>query len=146
MPRLEHGEIEKGNFAMPTRTATKQGNLMFLRAAGTLQTAAVFVQAITAGLLLSSPGNGALHSAGAYTVFVVTLLHLVVAILTWRPGGGSPMPILYAVGFLGLTLAQVALGIAHVKTLHVPLGVLMFGMSVLQLGWIWSGRRAVAAA
>ncbi|GIH48383.1 hypothetical protein ACIBK1_31685 [Microbispora rosea] len=127
---------------MPTRTTAKQGNLMFLRAATTVQTVAVFVQAITAGLLLSSPGHGALHSAGAYTVFVVTVLHLIVAILTWRPGGGSPGPILYAAGFLGLTLAQVALGIAHVKTLHIPLGVLMFGLSVLQLVWIWSGRRA----
>ncbi|WP_067175367.1 hypothetical protein [Microtetraspora niveoalba] len=131
---------------MPTRTTTKQGNLMFLRVASALQTVAVFVQAITAGFLLSSPGDGAPHSAGAYTVFVVALVHLVVAILTWRPGGGSPAPILYAVGFLVLTLAQVALGIAHVKTLHVPLGVLMFGSSVLQLVWIWSGRRAVATA
>ncbi|MEU6431397.1 hypothetical protein ABZ860_36340 [Microbispora sp. NPDC046973] len=131
---------------MPTRTTMKQGNLMILRVASTVQTLTVFVQAITAGLLLSSPGNGALHSAGAYTVFVVTLVHLVVAILTWRPGGGSPGPILYAIGFVGLTLAQVALGIAHVKTLHVPLGVLMFGMSVLQMVWIWSGRRTVAVA
>ncbi|MEV4010755.1 hypothetical protein AB0J35_09660 [Nonomuraea angiospora] len=117
-------------------------NLMFLRIAITLQTLAVFVQAITAGLLLSTPGGGVLHSAGAYATFIVTVLHLVVAILVWRPGGGSPRPILYAAGFLVITSAQVALGIAHVKTLHVPLGVLMFGMSVVQLGRIWAGRRA----
>ncbi|MFF5212976.1 hypothetical protein [Streptosporangium sp. NPDC000396] len=131
---------------MPTRTTTKQGNLMFLRAAITLQTVAVFVQSITAGLLLSFPDGGALHSAGAYGTFVVTLLHLVVTILVWRPGGGSPRPILYAAGFFGLMSAQIALGIAHVKTLHVPLGVLMFGASVLQLVWIWIGRRAHPAA
>jgi hypothetical protein len=131
---------------MPTRTTTKQANLMFLRVAITLQTAAVFVQAITAGLLLSSPGGGALHSAGAYALFIVTVLHLIVAILVWRPGSGSPRPILYAAGFFALTSAQVALGIAHVKTLHVPLGVLMFGTSVLQLVRIWTGRRAGPAA
>ncbi|MGP3955812.1 hypothetical protein ACTWPT_07425 [Nonomuraea sp. 3N208] len=131
---------------MFTPTTTKQGNLMFLRVAITLQTVAVLVQGITAGLLLSSPGGGALHSAGAYGLFIVTLAHLVVAILVWRPGGGSPRPILYAVGFFGLTLAQIALGIAHVKTLHVPLGVLMFGMSVLQLVWIWTSRRTHVAA
>jgi hypothetical protein len=119
---------------------------MFLRVAITLQTMALFVQAITAGLLLSSPHARALHSAGAYGVFSVALLHLVVAILVWRPGGGSPRPILYAVGFFGLTLAQIALGIAHVKTLHVPLGVLMFGMSVLQLSRVWPGRRTHVAA
>ncbi|GAA4569004.1 hypothetical protein [Planotetraspora kaengkrachanensis] len=118
---------------------------MFLRVAITVQALALFVQAITAGLLLSSPGGHTLHSIGAYTVFFVTLFHLLVAILVWRPGGGSPRPILYAVVFFGLTLAQIALGIAHVKTLHVPLGVLMFGMSVLQLNQVWAGRRHVAA-
>ncbi|WP_371782556.1 hypothetical protein [Streptosporangium subroseum] len=48
--------------------------------------------------------------------------------------------------FMGLTLAQIALGIAHVKTLHVPLGVLMFGMSVLQLSRVWTDRRTQVAA
>jgi heme A synthase len=126
---------------MSTPTTTKQGNLMFLRVAITLQTLAVFAAPITAGLLLSSPGGRALHSVSAYGVFTVALLHLVAAILVWRPGGGSPRPILYALGFFGLTLAQIALGIAHVKTLHVPLGVLMFGVSVLQLSRVSAGRR-----
>ncbi|MFC4529224.1 hypothetical protein [Sphaerisporangium dianthi] len=130
---------------MPTRTMTKQRNLMFLRIAITLQTVAVFVQAITAGLLLSAPGGGALHSAGAYTLFVVAMVHPIVAILVWRPGGGSPRPILYAVGFLVLALAQIALGIAHVKIVHVPLGVLMFGMSVIQSARIWTGGRTSLA-
>jgi hypothetical protein len=119
---------------------------MFLRVAITLQTLLLFVQAITAGLLLSSPDARALHSAGAYGLFTVGLLHLVAAILVWRPGGGSPTPLLYAVGFFGLTLAQIALGIGHVKTLHVPLGVLMFGMSVLQFSRIWADRRTHVAA
>nr|WP_055508392.1 hypothetical protein [Nonomuraea pusilla] len=118
---------------MPTRTTTKQGHLTLLRAVLTLQAVTVFVQAITAGLLLSAPSGGALHSAGAYTLFVVALLHLAVTIGVWRPGGGSPRPILYAVAFLAVASAQITLGIAHVKAVHVPLGVLMFGMSVLQV-------------
>ncbi|MDP4502616.1 COX15/CtaA family protein [Nonomuraea turcica] len=101
----------------------------------------VFIQAITAGLLLSVPSGGVLHSAGAYTAFIVTLIHLIAATLAWRPGGGSPRPILYAAGFFGLVSAQVALGIAQVTALHIPLGVLLFGMSVLQLAWIRTGRR-----
>jgi hypothetical protein len=119
---------------------------MFLRVAITLQTLALFAAPITAGLLLSSPNGRALHSVSAYGVFTVAVLHLVTAILVWRPGGGSPRPILYAVGFLGLTLAQIALGIAHVKTLHVPLGVLMFGISVLQLSRVSASRRTQVAA
>ncbi|MEW9529848.1 hypothetical protein [Microbispora sp. NPDC049125] len=119
---------------------------MFLRVAIILQTLALFAAPITAGLLLSSPSGRAWHSAAAYGVFTVAVLHLVTAILVWRPGGGSPGPILYAAGFLGLTLAQIALGIAHMKTLHVPLGVLLFGLSVLQLSRVASGRRAPVAA
>ncbi|WP_436757837.1 hypothetical protein [Streptosporangium sp. V21-05] len=110
---------------------------MLSRIAITLQTLALFAAPVTAGLLLSSPGGRASHSVAAYGVFTVAVSHLVIAILVWRPGGGSPRPILYAAGFLGLTLAQIALGIAGLKTLHVPLGVLMFGLSVLQLSRLW---------
>ncbi|MFC5830285.1 hypothetical protein [Nonomuraea insulae] len=106
---------------------------MFLRVTLILQTLALFAAPITAGLLLSVPNGRTLHSVSAYTVFTVAIVHVIAAILVWRPGGGSPRPILYAVVFLGLTLAQIALGIAGVKTVHVPLGVLMFGMSLLQL-------------
>ncbi|MEU8385203.1 hypothetical protein [Streptosporangium sp. NPDC048865] len=119
---------------------------MLLRVAIILQTLALLAAPVTAGLLLSSPGGRALHSAAAYTVFAVAVLHLVAAVLAWRPGGGSPRPILYAAVFLGLTLAQVALGIAQVKALHVPLGVLMFGMSVLQLSRVPIGNRVPGAA
>ncbi|WP_328809062.1 hypothetical protein [Nonomuraea montanisoli] len=114
---------------------------MFLRVAIILQTLALFAAPVTAGLLLSTPSGHTLHSASAYTVFIVTLVHLIVAILMWRPGGGSPRPILYAAVMFVLTSAQVALGIAHVKTVHVPLGVLLFGLSVLQLSRVPSGRR-----
>ncbi|MDH2426999.1 hypothetical protein [Sphaerisporangium sp. TRM90804] len=119
---------------------------MLSRAVITLQTLALFAAPVTAGLLLSSPGGRVLHSASAYAVFTVAVVHVVTAVLAWRPGGGSPRPILYAAVFLGLTLAQIALGIAQVKTLHVPLGVLMFGMSVLQLSRVSAGRRTRVAA
>jgi uncharacterized membrane protein YbhN (UPF0104 family) len=115
---------------------------MFLRVAIIVQTVALFTAPVTAGLLLSSPGGRTLHSVSAYGVFAAAVLSLIAAVLAWRPGGGSPKPILPAAGFFGLTLAQIALGIADVKTLHFPLGVLLFGMSVLQLSQIWTGRRA----
>jgi hypothetical protein len=46
----------------------------------------------------------------------------------------------YATGFLVLASAQVVLGIAHMPSLHVPLGVLMFGLSTLALGQMVSAR------
>lgn len=111
-----------------------------LRIAIILQTVALFATPVTAALLLSTPNGHTLHSASAYTVFAVTLLHLIIAIVMWRPRGGSPKPILPAAVIFGLTLAQVALGIAGIKILHLPLGVLLFAGSVLQLSRLFPGR------
>jgi heme A synthase len=105
----------------------------FLRFTIGLQTLAVFLAPVTAGLLLTTPNGHSLHSASAYTIFVVAVVHVLAAVLAWRPGGGSPRPIVSAAVFLALVLVQVALGIAHVTVVHIPLGVLLFGVSLLQL-------------
>jgi heme A synthase len=119
---------------------------MFLRIMIVLQTLALFAAPITAGILLTSPSQTALHSASAYAVFTLSLVQVIAAILAWKPGGGSPRPILYAAVFFVLVLAQIALGIAGAKIVHVPLGVLMFGVSLLQLSREPAGRRMQAAA
>ncbi|SEF28924.1 hypothetical protein SAMN05421837_104393 [Amycolatopsis pretoriensis] len=98
-----------------------------------LQTLAVFLSAVTAGLLLTYKAGHPLHSAAAYTVFGVAVVQVIAALLAWKPGGGSPREIWFALGFLALVLAQVFLGIAHVKAVHVPLGVLLFGVSLSRL-------------
>ncbi|MFF1916257.1 hypothetical protein ACFVYE_32650 [Streptomyces sp. NPDC058239] len=123
---------------MATQTTAVPGRLTFLQVAIALQTLAIFFQAVTAGLLLSSSHGEVLHSVGARVMYGASMLYVLAAILAWRPGGGSPRPILYASGFLALASVQVVLGIAHKPTLHVPLGVLMFGLSVLTLGQILS--------
>ncbi|MFF4099752.1 hypothetical protein [Streptomyces sp. NPDC001903] len=105
-----------------------------MRVAIALQTLAVFFQAATAGLLLSTSYGETLHGVGARVMYGASMLYVLAAILAWRPGGGTPRPILYASGFLVLASVQVVLGIAHIPSLHVPLGVLMFGLSVLALG------------
>ncbi|MFJ4098600.1 hypothetical protein [Amycolatopsis japonica] len=117
-----------------------------LRVAIAVQTLAVFLTPISAGLLLTVPSGHTLHSATAYTLFSVSMLHVLIAILVWRPGGGSAKPILPAAVFLGLTLVQVFLGIAHVTAVHVPLGVLLFGFSLVQLTRIRPAREAAATA
>ncbi|MFC9326620.1 hypothetical protein [Kitasatospora sp. NPDC057015] len=130
---------------MPIRKTAEQrghGFSVFLRAAIALQTAAILFQAVTAGLLLSTRYGEALHGGGARGMYAASMLYVLAAVLAWRPGGGSPRPILYATGFLVLASVQVVLGIAHVPSVHVPLGVLMFGLSVLDLGRVLAGRRA----
>jgi hypothetical protein len=118
-------------------------NAGFVRIVIVLQAAVIVVQAVTAGLVLTVGSGHPLHSAGGYALFGLTLVHLALAVLAWRPGGGSPRPILYAAGFVGVVVAQVYIGIAHVLVVHLPLGVLLFGTSVLYLGRLSASRPAV---
>ncbi|WP_431683190.1 hypothetical protein [Kitasatospora sp. KL5] len=115
-------------------TAARGGARTFLRTAIALQTLTLFLQATSAGLLLSTSYGETLHSVGARVMYGASMLYVLAAVLLWRPGGGSPRPILYATGFLGLASVQVVLGVAHLPALHVPLGVLMFGLSTVALG------------
>ncbi|MFF3786696.1 hypothetical protein [Streptomyces sp. NPDC001933] len=105
----------------------------FLRISVALQTLTIFLQAVSAGLLLSSSHGELLHGIGARVMYGASMLYVLAAVLAWRPGGGPARPIGYASGFLVLASVQVVLGIARVPSVHVPLGVLMFGLSVLAL-------------
>ena len=116
-----------------------------LRVMAILQAAAFLTQAVTAGQLLSSPGGRVLHAATAIAALAVGVLNLIAAILVWRPGGGSARFVGTAAFTLAITVAQAALGVAHVKALHVPLGVLLFSGSVMHVSRVMP-RRAPAAA
>ncbi|MEU1917091.1 hypothetical protein [Streptomyces massasporeus] len=114
-------------------TATARRGSTFLQITIALQTLTIFLQAVSAGLLLTSTYGEVLHSVGARVMYGASMLYLLAAVLAWKPGGGSPRPVWHASGFLVLASVQVVLGIAHVPSLHLPLGVLMFGLSVLAL-------------
>ncbi|MCC9711263.1 hypothetical protein E4N62_42200 [Streptomyces sp. MNU76] len=116
-----------------TPTADTQRTSSFLRTAIALQTLTIFLQAISAGLLLTSTYGATLHSVGARVMYGASMLYVLAAVLASKPGGGSPRPVLHATGFLALASVQVVVGIAHVPAVHLPLGVLMFGLSVLAL-------------
>ncbi|MFJ7591368.1 hypothetical protein ACIQZO_29155 [Streptomyces sp. NPDC097617] len=126
---------------MAALTTEKPRTITFLQIAVGTQTLAIFFQAVTAGLLLSSSHGELLHGVGARVMYGASMLYVLAAVLAWRPGGGSPRPILYASGFLVLASVQVVLGIARVPSVHVPLGVLMFALSLLALGRGPSARR-----
>ncbi|MED7949335.1 hypothetical protein PUR61_40885 [Streptomyces sp. BE20] len=127
---------------MATPMTAGHRSFTFAQVAIALQTLAILFQAVTAGLLLTSHSGEVLHSVGARVMYGASMLYLLAAILAWRPGGGSPRPVLYASGFLVLASVQVVLGVAHVPSFHVPLGVLMFGLSLLVLGQTLSARRS----
>ncbi|MFC9911416.1 hypothetical protein [Streptomyces sp. NPDC059862] len=131
---------------MTRRTTAAQGGLTFLKTAIVLQTLTLFFQAVTAGMLLTSSHGYLMHDVGSKVMYAATMLYVLAAVLAWRPGGGSPRPILYATGFLLLASAQVALGIAHVPSLHVPLGVVTFALSTLALVQALSPRLLLRSA
>ncbi|MFI8945022.1 hypothetical protein ACIGO6_00685 [Streptomyces sp. NPDC053750] len=116
-----------------TTAANSRRTSSFLQIAIALQTLTIFLQAVSAGLLLTSSYGEVLHSVGARVMYGASMLYLLAAVLAWKPGGGSSRPVWHASGFLVLASAQVVLGIAHVPSVHLPLGVLMFGLSVLAL-------------
>ncbi|MFD9306747.1 hypothetical protein ACFWCB_29475 [Streptomyces sp. NPDC060048] len=125
---------------MAVQATPVQDRFTFAHVAIALQTLTLLFQAVSAGLLLSTTYGETLHGVGARVMYGASMLYVLAAVLAWKPGGGSPRPILYASGFLVLASVQVLLGIAHKPTLHVPLGVLMFGLSVLDLGRALSTR------
>ncbi|MFF8594985.1 hypothetical protein ACF061_26765 [Streptomyces sp. NPDC015220] len=116
-----------------TTTASVPRGSAFLRVAIALQTLTIFLQAVSAGLLLTSSYGETLHGVGARVMYGASMLYVLAAVLAWKPGGGSSRPVWHASGFLVLASVQVVLGIAHVPSVHLPLGVLMFGLSVLAL-------------
>ncbi|MFE5521772.1 hypothetical protein ACFQ9Q_29245 [Streptomyces virginiae] len=127
---------------MATLTTEKPRTFTFLQVAVALQTLGISFQAVTAGMLLSSTHGELLHGIGARVMYGATMLYVIAAVLAWRPGGGSPRPILYSSGFLVLASVQVVLGIARVPSVHVPLGVLMFALSLLALSRRPSAHRS----
>ncbi|GAA5049774.1 hypothetical protein [Streptomyces similanensis] len=114
-------------------TANERRASSFLRIAIALQTLTIFLQAVSAGLLLTAHYGETLHSVGARVMYGAAMLYVLAAVLAWKPGGGPTRPIWHASGFLVLASVQVVLGIAHVPSVHLPLGVLMFGLSLLAL-------------
>ncbi|MCF3167231.1 MULTISPECIES: hypothetical protein [Streptomyces] len=116
-----------------TARRTARNGFPFLRTAIALQTLTIFLQAVSSGLLMTTSYGEVLHSIGARVMYGASMLYVLAAVLAWKPGGGSPRPVLHASGFLALASVQVAVGIAHVPAVHLPLGVLMFGLSVLAL-------------
>ncbi|MFF5919279.1 hypothetical protein ACFY8C_13110 [Streptomyces flavochromogenes] len=117
----------------------------FVRISIGLQTASILFQAVTAGTALTSQVGSTLHDLGSKGTYAMSMLYLLAAILAWRPGGGPARPALYATGFLLLGSIQVVMGVQHVMGVHVPLGVLMFGLSLLDLGRVVLQRARPAA-
>ncbi|MFD2079289.1 hypothetical protein SAMN05421678_11515 [Actinopolymorpha cephalotaxi] len=114
-----------------------------------LQAVAIFVQAITAGMIVAGrSGAKDLHGGTATLAFAFSLLTVVAAILVWKPGGGPARIIVPSAVMLVLVVVQAVLGGEHQKLLHVPLGVALFGGIIVMVMRAWSrpGGGSLAAS
>jgi cytochrome bd-type quinol oxidase subunit 2 len=94
-----------------------------------LLAAAVFAQAVLAGLFLDG-GDAwrAWHAVnGVLVVPLLALIQVGLAVLVWRRGRGPGWLPVTSVGLLAL-LVQSALGMTSQVAAHVPLGVAIFGL------------------
>ncbi|MEU4227219.1 hypothetical protein AB0F17_23240 [Nonomuraea sp. NPDC026600] len=121
---------------MVTQVAKGSGYLTAFKILAALNTLSMLFQAVTAGQLLSGAAAGS-HGMGAAAVHVLGLAQLVAAVLVWRPGRGAGWPALVGLAVLLLGFVQSAMGGSGVLTVHVPLGMLVFGLSVWLLVWAW---------
>ncbi|GLY68672.1 hypothetical protein [Amycolatopsis taiwanensis] len=106
--------------------------------------AALLVQGITAGLLLSNEGSRQLHHATGAVVTAAMVLQIIAALLVWRAGHGSArFPAISALLFL-LISVQFVVGSSGNLAVHVPLGVALFGAGAVLAAQVWSIRPARA--
>lgn len=99
----------------------------------------VFLQPVFAGLFVTGDvGMLRLHSTTAGFITVMAFVQVIAATLLWRPGRGAVWPIWVALAFFVGAEAQGAFGYARAIGMHIPLGVLMFGASVVMVIATWS--------
>ncbi|WP_020576949.1 hypothetical protein [Actinopolymorpha alba] len=112
-----------------------------LRGPALLVTLLILAQPVFAGLFVTGDvGMLDLHSATASFLVALLFFQVVAAILVWRPGRGPAWPIAASAAAFVLAELQAGLGYARVVALHIPLGVLLFGLSVAFLITLWSPR------
>jgi hypothetical protein len=119
--------------------------LATMRITATLWAAALAVQAVTAGLLLSIPGGGGIHNAGALLVYLAGVAQLVGAVVMRRRGGSARLVVTGVVALL-LALLQGALGWWGVSAVHVPLGALLLAAAAVQLAQVWAPHPTAVVA
>lgn len=97
---------------------------------------AILAQALFAGMFLGGDsGMREVHGTGSMVVLALGVIQLIVAVLYWRPWRGSGFPALASLVLVVAVVVQSMTGGAGVTSVHVPLGMLMFGLAVWLAMW-----------
>lgn len=102
----------------------------------------VALQALSAGFFLSGDGRGVnAHAAGAIALQCGVLIQAVGAFASWRRRRLPGLVAGRCLGLLVVVFLEAGLGHSKQYWLHLPLGVLIFGGLVRQVGSMGSLRR-----
>lgn len=116
----------------PTPTpAVRTPFVLLLRVLAVLTVLAMLWQPTTAGLFTTGRISYLrLHDYGAAAVVALVALDVVAAVLLRWPGRGSVAMLPHAIAMLVLVVVQMAFGYTQALAVHLPLGVLLFGMAL----------------
>lgn len=114
----------------------RPGLITALRIVAVATSVVVLLQAVSAGLFVTGQVSFLdMHGYGAMLAGLLVIATLVTAVLRWKPGGGTSQPVLMAVVEVVLVVAQAGLGASRALSLHIPLGVALFGVTLLYAVW-----------
>lgn len=131
--------------AEPATRSHPTGIIWGLRITTILIVIVVMLQPVWIGMFITGDVSASLaHGIGGMTSALLSLIHLVLSILRWRPGGGSKNGIWGSLIFLVLLVGQAAIGAFHLYPLHFLLGVLLAVGVVRMAQEAWQDGRVPA--
>lgn len=120
-------------------------NLAILRGVVALHALGVLTQAIYAGQFLSGIEQAVVaHEAIGLMILAVSLLQVIFAILVTRMRNDSLWFVTTTVVVLLAEALQVGTGFGRFLAVHIPLGVIIFGVVVWQLDYVFRNGEALA--
>lgn len=97
------------------------------------------LQPVSAGLFVTGEvGYLDLHSLGHLVILGMVVVQVIVAILAWRPGRAPGWPIWTSVALFLVVEMQAGFGYTRDLSLHIPGGVLVFGLMIAVLIGTWA--------
>jgi hypothetical protein len=131
--RLPHHALRMTLSSSDTSTRVQAGVVTrMLRVVIVLGVLAVLIQAVLAGQILSGDSGALLvHGIVAQVVVVLSLVQVVLALIAWRRKSASGRLAVVCAVVLVAVVAQLVAGASATLTVHIPLGVALFG------GYVW---------
>jgi hypothetical protein len=135
-------EIPTSGVKRDSNGATAGWAVELIRGLAILNLVLVALQASSAGFFLSGDGRGVnAHAGGAKALLCGALVQAVSGVVLWRRGRVPGWVAGNGLVLLVVVFLEAGLGYSKQYWLHLPLGVLMFGGLVRQVGRMGSLRR-----